>query len=120
MNDTHSRKPVRFLWCEVKTPPFGKQARIEAGTAIARLQDGESLGLPLSRPMPGIGRRCHELRIADSENNVTWRIVYRIDPDAVLVAETFGKTTRRTPRQEIDLRKKRFAEFDRIKTEAMK
>ena len=71
--------------------------------------------MPLSRPMPSIGRRCHELRIGDDEKKVTWRIVYRTDADAVLVAEVFGKTTQKTPQEEIELCKLRFAAYDRIK-----
>jgi len=45
--------------------------------------------MPHSRPMPEIGRRCHELRIVDGEH--TWRIIYRADPDAIVIAEVFGK-----------------------------
>ena len=71
--------------------------------------------MPLSRPMPSIGRRCHELRFKDDDQKVTWRIIYRIDTDAILVAEVFGKTTQKTPQQEIELCKRRFADYDRIK-----
>jgi hypothetical protein len=49
----------------VKTPPFGEQARIEAGFLLRRLQQAEALSLPHSRPMPAIGAQCHELRIND-------------------------------------------------------
>jgi phage-related protein len=45
--------------------------------------------------MPSIGPRCHELRIADAGRS--WRIVYRLDSDAVVIADVFGKTTRQTP-----------------------
>ena len=45
--------------------------------------------------MPTIGTRCHELRIQDQE--VTWRLVYRLDPDAVVILEVFSKKTRTTP-----------------------
>lgn len=62
---------------------------------LARLQCGEYLGLPHSRPMPQIGARCHELRIKDA--GAEWRIVVRTDSDAVLVLEVFGKKTRTTP-----------------------
>lgn len=55
------------------------------------------------------------LRIKDDEQKATWRIVYRTDADAVLVAEVFGKTTKKTPQQEIALCKRRFADYDRIK-----
>jgi phage-related protein len=47
--------------------------------------------MPDSRPMPQIGPRCHELRIRDSANNVIWRIIYRLDPDVVVIAEVFCK-----------------------------
>ena len=70
-------KPLVWLHGEVKTPPFSIEARIEAGTLLRRLQSGESIGMPQSRPMPTIGKRCHELRITDED--VTWRIVYRTD-----------------------------------------
>ena len=78
------RKPLVLLRDEIKSPPFSAAARIEAGTLRRSLQDGESLGMPQSRPMPSIGRRCHELRIRDEDG--TQRIFSRIDPDAVLVA----------------------------------
>ncbi len=97
---------------EIKTPPFGTSARQDAGNALRRLQEGDSLSLPLSRPMPSIGRRCHELRIADATQAVTWRIVYRIDADAILVAAVFAKKTEQTPKREIDNCKARLAKYD--------
>ena len=56
---------------------------------LRRLRRGESLGLPHSRPMPSFGRRCHELRVTDED--ATWRIVCRIDADAIVIAEVFAK-----------------------------
>ena len=47
-------KPLAWLSGEIKTPPFGSEARIEAGFLLRRLQRGESLGLPHSRPMPSV------------------------------------------------------------------
>ena len=58
-------RPVVWLHGDVKTPPFSRSGRLEAGFLLRKLQEGESLGLPHSRPMPAIGRRCHELRIRD-------------------------------------------------------
>ncbi|MDE2089230.1 MAG: type II toxin-antitoxin system RelE/ParE family toxin, partial [Gammaproteobacteria bacterium] len=77
-------KPLVWPHGEVKTPPFSQTARIEAGLLLRRLQAGENLGLPHSRPMPSIGPGCHELRIND--RGVTWRIVYRVDSDAIVIA----------------------------------
>jgi len=103
-------KPLVWLSGEVKSPPFSARARLEAGVLLRRLQRGESLGLPHSRPMPGIGRRCHELRIPDERH--TWRIVYRLDPDAVVIGEVFPKTTAQTPGAVIESCKRRFHAYD--------
>jgi phage-related protein len=85
-------------------------ARLEAGVLLRRLQRGESLGLPASRPMPAIGRRCHEVRIVDAD--ATWRVVYRIDSDAIVIAEVFAKKTQATPRAVIDVCKRRLRSYD--------
>jgi len=63
-------KPLVWLKGEVRTPPFSAEARVEAGFLLRRLQKGESLGLPHSRPMPSIGSQCHELRINDEKPNL--------------------------------------------------
>ncbi len=91
-----------WLHGEVKTPPFSKAARLEAGLLLRRLQRGESLSMPQSRPMPSIGARCHELRIIDASNN--WRLLYQIDTDAIVILEVFAKKTGTTPKAVIDLR----------------
>ena len=80
---------------EVKSPPFSPAGRIEAGVLLRHLQRGELLALPHSRPMPDIGKGCHELRIVDETR--TWRIVYAIQADAIVILEVFSKTTRGTP-----------------------
>jgi phage-related protein len=103
-------KPLIWLHGEVKTPPFSQEARIEAGFLLRRLQDGETLSLPRSRPMPSIGPRCHELRIND--RNATWRIVYRIDTDAIVILEVFRKTTAKTPAPVIETCKRRLRMYD--------
>lgn len=54
--------------------------------------------MPISRPMPNIGKRCHELRIIDAEAKITWRIVYRIDSDAIVILEVFPKKAKQTPK----------------------
>lgn len=86
-------KPLVWLHGEVKTPPWSAEARREAGFLLRRLQLGDLLSLPASRLMPSIGAAVHELRIKDA--SAEWRIVYRIDEDAIVIAEVFGKKTRR-------------------------
>jgi phage-related protein len=103
-------KPLVWLRGEIKTPPFSQEARIEVGFLLRRLQQGEKLELPHSRPMPSIGRHCHELRIQDVDKN--WRIIYRIDDDAILIVDVFDKTTRTTPDRVIDNCQKRLSKYD--------
>lgn len=112
MKKAEAGKPIVWLRGEVKTPPFSQGARIEAGYLLRLLQRGETLGLPHSRPMPAIGPRCHELRINDAA--ATFRIVYRADPDAVVILEVFSKKTTRTPRPVIDACKRWLREYDRL------
>jgi phage-related protein len=107
-------KPLLWLGGEVKSPPFSKTARLEAGLLLRRLQRGEKLELPHSRPMASIAKRCHELRVQDEE--VTWRIVYRIDDDAIVVLEVFAKKTSKTPKSVIDNCRRRLRLYDDVAT----
>ena len=95
---------------EVKTPPFSKLARLQAGFLLRLLQRGEKIAMPHSRPMPSIGRRCHELRVSDEK--VSWRVVYRIDEDAIVILEVFSKKTGKTPKSIIDICRARLREYD--------
>ncbi|HET9982019.1 MAG TPA: type II toxin-antitoxin system RelE/ParE family toxin [Longimicrobiales bacterium] len=94
----------------MKSPPLPAAARLEAGLLLRRLQRGESLGLPHSRPVPSVGRRCHELRIQDEAQ--TWRIVYRADADAIVILEVFSKKTQQTPRAVIESSRERLRRYD--------
>jgi len=105
-------KPLVWLEGEIKTPPFSTEARIEAGTLLRRLQQGEYIGMPHSRAMPSIGARCHELRVRDENQN--WRIMYRIDSDAIVIVEVFAKKTGATPKKIIDKCKARLRAYDEI------
>lgn len=105
-------KPLVWLQGEVKTPPFSPTARVEAGALLRRLQRGELLALPHSRPMPTIGKGVHELRVRDEK--VNWRIVYCIDADAIVILEVFSKTTQRTPKTVIDICKTRLRFYQSI------
>jgi phage-related protein len=88
-------------------------ARIEAGSLIRLLQAGEMLSLPHSRPMSEIGPRCHELRVNDE--NISWRIVYRLDADPVVIIDWFAKKTRATPNSVINACRRRLRDYDRLR-----
>ncbi|MEY4576759.1 MAG: hypothetical protein RL701_1462 [Pseudomonadota bacterium] len=105
-------KALVILSGEIKTPPLSEAARLEAGYLLRRLQKGEVLSLPHSRPMPSIGPRVHELRIQDPATSSTWRLVYRADQTEVLVVDVFAKKTQATPKQVIAQCKQRLRIWD--------
>ena len=95
ITEMNADKPLFWMDGEIKTPPFSSKARVEAGCLLRLLQQGESLGMPHSRALPGIGPRCHELRITD-EGNI-WRIFYHLASDAVVILEVLNKKAARIP-----------------------
>jgi len=103
-------KPLVWLHGKIKTPPLSSSARIEAGYLLRKLQMGERLSLPHSRPMSSIGPRCHELRIDDG--NRAWRIVCRIDHDAIVILEVFEKKTPKTLPEVIENCKRRISLYE--------
>jgi phage-related protein len=76
------------------------------------LQRGEKLSMPQSRPMPSVGRRCHELRVRDED--LTWRVIYRLDEDAVVILHVFSKKTQRTPQTVIESCKALLSRYDAL------
>ena len=102
-------KPLAWLHGVVKSPPLSPAARLEAGYLLRRLQRGELLGLPHSRPMPSVGPHCHELRIDDA--GTTWRIVYYVARNAIVILHVFAKKSTATPHAVITACKKRLKEY---------
>jgi phage-related protein len=74
------------------------------------LQQGESLGMPQAEALPDVGSRCGALRVRDAEHN--WRIMYRIDSDAVLVLDVYSKKTRKIPDEVIERCQQRLKRYD--------
>jgi phage-related protein len=101
---------VVWVCGEVKTPPFSVEARIKAGFLLRKLQQGQKLEMPDSRTMPSIGKQCHELRINDV--NKTWRIVYYIDDDAIVILEVFAKKSQKTPTKVIETCQRRLTYYN--------
>jgi phage-related protein len=60
--------------------------------------------------MPSVGSRCHELRVGDDGRQ--WRLLYRIDADAILVIDVFRKTTQKTPARSIERGRNRLQAYD--------
>ena len=110
VTENEQRKPVVWLHGRVKSPPFTPGGRIEAGLLLGLLQAGEQLSMPHSRPLPTIGPRCAELRVRDAEHH--WRIIYRVDHDAVIVVDVFPKKTQRLPDEIVRQCKQRLRAYD--------
>lgn len=106
------RKPVLWLSGEVKSPPFTPEGRQEAGMLLRLLQEGERLAMPMAEPLPDVGRRCGALRVRDAGHN--WRIMYRIDDDAVLVLDVYSKKTRKIPDEVIERCQQRLQHYEAV------
>jgi phage-related protein len=77
--------------------------------AIARLEEGHMLSMPLSRPMPSIGKGVHELRFKDRSG--IYRVIYFLAGKGMIhLLHAFSKKTQQTPPQNIELAKKRLKE----------
>lgn len=108
--DQPMRKPLVWLQGEIKTPPFTAEGRQEAGMLLRLLQEGEQLSMPQAEPLPNVGPRCGALRVRDAEHN--WRIMYRVDPDAILILEVYSKKTRKIPDEVIKRSKDRLKRYN--------
>lgn len=107
-----ANKPVVWWKSEIKTPPLSEAAREEIGRLIRRVQRGLDVTMPHARPMPTIGRHCYELRVTDAD--ATWRVIYRIDDDAIVVVYVFSKKSQTTPQLVKETSRKRLADYDRL------
>jgi phage-related protein len=105
-----TRKPLAWLHGEVKTPPFTIEGRQEAGTLLRMLQEGQHLSMPQAEMLPDVGPRCGALRVRDGEHN--WRIMFRIDTDAVLILDVYAKKTQKIPDAVIKRCQNRIKNYD--------
>jgi phage-related protein len=104
-------KPIVWVRCEIKTPPFSERARIKAGELLAIIQVGAPTKMPHFRPMPSIGTRCLEIRVSDG--NCIWRIVCFMNDNEIAVLDVFQKKTNATPKSIIERCKKRLLTYKR-------
>ena len=79
---------------------------------LRSLQEGEHLGFPQAEPLPDVGKGCGALRIRDAQHS--WRIMYRIDTDAILILEVYAKKTQKIPDEIIQRCKQRIKQYDNI------
>src|SRR5882724_13674391 len=100
----------RCLACvPTRTETFPVVVRGDLADALARLDAGLMLSMPLSRPMPSIGRGVHELRLKDRSG--AYRVVYAlVQHGTVHVLHAFKKTTRATAFKSLESARKRLKE----------
>lgn len=96
--------------CRKEILEFPEEVREELADAIARLEEGHMLAMPLSRPMPGIGRGSHELRFRHRSG--VYRIFYVLaGGGTIYLVHAFKKKANATPQQNIELAIKRLKEI---------
>jgi phage-related protein len=108
-------KPLVWLGEEVRSPPLSHGSRLELGFLLRRLQRGDTLTMPVARAMPSIGKGVAELRVVDGNANAEWRLIYRVDTDAIVVAAVFQKKSQATPKRWIETSQARFRRYDTAK-----
>ena len=89
---------------------FPKEARVRLGKDLFRLQLGEQIAMPVSRPMPVVGAGVSELRAKSADG--AFRVFYYLaSAKGILVFHAFAKKAQRTPPLEIELARRRFKEL---------
>ena len=89
---------------------FPKEVRDRLGRGLFRLQLGEQLGMPHSRPMPSVAAASSELRVK-GEEGIYRAFYYTASAEGILVFHAFVKKTQRTPPVEVNLARKRLKEL---------
>jgi phage-related protein len=95
--------------CRREIDALPPEVRGDLADALARLDQGLPLSMPLSKPMPSIGRGAHELRLKDRSG--TYRVVYALVIQGIVhVLHAFKKTSRTTAARNIDVARRRLKE----------
>jgi phage-related protein len=97
---------------------FPGEVRRELGAALYAAQQGETD--PAAKPLKGFGG-ASVLEVISDHQGDTWRAVYTVRyTEAVYVLHAFQKKSKRgvaTPKQEVDLIRRRLVEAERLHRE---
>jgi len=100
---------INFAPCRKDLNNLPEVVREDLADALAKLEAGVMLSMPLSRPMPSIGSRVHELRFRDRSG--IYRVIYFFAISGVIhLLCAFKKTGQQTEQRHIDLAKRRLTE----------
>jgi len=94
--------------CDRELAKLPKETREDLADALARLEAGLTLSMPLSRPMPAIGRSAHELRL--KHRSGVFRVIYVLKRSRIYLIHAFRKNTQKTPKRNLELARKRMRE----------
>ena len=92
--------------CERELEDWPEEVRGELADAIARLELGQMLSMPLSRPMSTIGSGVHELRFRD-KSGIYRSIYWLAGKNGIYLLHAFQKKAQKTPPQNIAISKDR-------------
>lgn len=92
--------------CEREIEDWPEEVRGDLADAIARLERGHMLSMPLSRPMPSIGAGVHELRLKDRSG--VYRCVYWLAGGGfIYLIHAFKKATQKTSQRDMEIARER-------------
>jgi phage-related protein len=96
--------------CVKELSSLSAEVRFDLADAIERLEAGQRLSMPLSRPMPSVAQGVHELRLRDRAG--IYRVFYAlvVGRDIWLLHAHAKKTQAATPHT-IELVRKRLKEI---------
>lgn len=104
------RAVIWHLKAKVEISAYPEDVRKELGYLIYRLQLGEVLPMPHSRPMKSVAMGASELRVRGPDGN--YRVFYYTkSPRGILVFHAFVKKSEQTPESEVAAGKSRLREL---------
>ncbi|MBV9887059.1 MAG: type II toxin-antitoxin system RelE/ParE family toxin [Acidobacteria bacterium] len=89
---------------------FPDAVRREFGKLLFDLQSGETLGMPMSRPMPSVGKGVHELRLRD-RSGIYRAFYFTRDLRGILIFHAFVKKSQSTPAHDLEMGRRRLKEM---------
>jgi phage-related protein len=96
--------------CEREITALPNEVRADLADALARVDAGLMLSMPLSRPLPTVGRGVHEIRLKDRSGQ--YRVIHALVWRGVVhVLHAFKKTTQATSHRDIEIARKRLKEI---------
>lgn len=98
--------------CQREIDDWPVEVREDLADAVARLEQGHSLSMPLSRPMPSIVAGAHELRL--HARSGAFRVIYAVVTRSGLVLlHAFKNAAEKTPQRNIEIARARLKEVRR-------